>query len=79
MKKRVVYGFPGHFGPGHWGPPPPMMWMHCGPRWSGQDFLIHVDEDELESLEELQRDLEEAAADVADRIRRLKERQAEKP
>jgi len=83
MRKRVIYGFPGRFGPGpgHWGPgpwAPPMMWM-CGPgaKWHGHDFVIDV-EDEVEALEELQRDLEEAAADVADRIRRLKERQTEK-
>jgi hypothetical protein len=32
-------------------------------------------EDEVTALEELQRDLEEAAADVAERIRRLKAKQ----
>ena len=35
--------------------------------WRGQD--------EVTALEELQRDLEEAAADVAERIRRLKAKQ----
>jgi hypothetical protein len=32
-------------------------------------------EDDVSALEELQRDLEEAAADVAERIRRLKAKQ----
>lgn len=50
------------------------MWMMCGPgRWRGYDY----GEEDLEGLEELQRDLEEAAADIADRIRRLKEKQTE--
>ena len=34
-------------------------------------------EDEIAMLEEAQRDLEEAAADVAERIRRLKEKESE--
>ncbi|MFQ5967252.1 MAG: hypothetical protein ACE5MI_06530 [Acidimicrobiia bacterium] len=65
MRRRVRYG---------WGPSPHMMWMMCGPgRWRGYDY----GEEDLEGLEELQRDLEEAAADIADRIRRLKEKQTE--
>jgi hypothetical protein len=35
-------------------------------------------EDEITMLEEAQRDLEEAAADVAERIRRLQEKEAER-
>ncbi len=37
------------------------------------DFLTMYDD--LEALEELQRDLEEAAADVAERVKRLRESQ----
>ena len=36
-------------------------------------------EDQIGFLEEYQRDLEQETADVAERIRRLKERQAEAP
>jgi hypothetical protein len=36
------------------------------------DYRWWRGEDEVTALEELQRDLEEAAADVAERIRRLK-------
>ena len=69
MRRRSRYG---------WGPPPHMMWMMCGPgKWRGDVHFGFGEEDDLESLEELQRDLEEAAADVADRIRRLKEKQTE--
>jgi hypothetical protein len=39
------------------------------------DFRWWRGEDEVTALEELQRDLEEAAADVAERIRRLKAKQ----
>ena len=53
-------------GPWMWGAP----WMMCGGLKHGHYMTI---EDELEGLEELQRDLEEAAADVAERIRRLRE------
>jgi hypothetical protein len=40
------------------------------------DYRWWRGEDEVAVLEELQRDLEEAAADVAERIRRLKAKQA---
>jgi hypothetical protein len=36
----------------------------------GYDLLVM--QDDIEALEELQRDLEEAAADVAERIKRLR-------
>ncbi len=73
MRRRFIYGYPGA-----WGPMPHMMWM-CGPgKWRGHDFTVHLGEEDLEALEELQRDLEQAAADVADQIRRIKERQTEK-
>jgi hypothetical protein len=36
------------------------------------DYRWWRGEDELSALEELQRDLEEAAADVAERVKRLK-------
>ena len=39
------------------------------------DYRWWRGEDEVAALEELQRDLEEAAADVAERIRRLKAKQ----
>ncbi|MFL6241917.1 MAG: hypothetical protein ACJ73V_02690 [Acidimicrobiia bacterium] len=39
------------------------------------DYRWWRGEDEVTALEELQRDLEEAAADVAERIRRLKAKQ----
>jgi hypothetical protein len=39
------------------------------------DYRWWRGEDEVTALEELQRDLEEAAADVAERIRRLKVKQ----
>ena len=66
MRRRFRYG---------WGPPPHMMWMMCGPgKWRGE---VSFTEEDIEDLEELQRDLEEAAADIADRIRRLKEKQTE--
>jgi hypothetical protein len=39
------------------------------------DYRWWRGEDEITALEELQRDLEEAAADVAERIRRLKAKQ----
>ena len=61
---------------GPWGPAPWMMMMGgCGSWWGQQepeDAEAHI-----AALEEFQRDLEEAAADVAERIQRLKERQAE--
>ena len=74
-RRRYVYGFPGTWAG-------PKMWaMACGP-WGkhghGYDFTMGFDEDDLEALEELQRDLEEAAADVADRIRRIKENETTK-
>ena len=39
------------------------------------DYRWWRGEDEVTALEELQRDLEEAAADVAERIRRVKAKQ----
>jgi hypothetical protein len=39
------------------------------------DYRWWRGEDDVSALEELQRDLEEAAADVAERIRRLKAKQ----
>ena len=39
------------------------------------DYRWWRGEDEVAALEELQRDLEEAAADVAERIRRVKAKQ----
>ena len=69
---RYRYGFPGMWAG------PRMMMMCCGPGMRHDHDREWSDEDELEALEELQRDLEEAAADVADRIRRAKERDSEK-
>jgi len=43
----------------------------CGGTSRWQDHVTI--EQEIDGLEEIQRDLEEAAADVAERIRRLKE------
>ena len=50
----------------------PWMMGRCGPYgfWHEHD---EVTADDIEALEEFQRDLEQAAADVAERIRRLKE------
>lgn len=59
---------------GPWGPAPWMMMGGCGIGWPEGPENI---EDHIAALEEFQRDLEEAAADVAERIRRLKERQAD--
>ncbi len=60
-----------HHGPhrGFWGR------RGCWPRggWGG----VESREDLLRELEEYQRDLEQRAADVADMIRRLKEKEAE--
>ena len=50
------------------------MWMHrgaCGPY--GEPTI----EDRISWLEEYQRDLEQETADIAERIRRLKERRDE--
>lgn len=68
-RHRYVMGGP----PWMWGGP--AMWsVCCSPAWTHEASA----EDEVEALEELQRDLEEAAADVADKIKRIKERRAEK-
>jgi len=56
----------------------PMMMAHgrCGGHgYPGSHLTI---EDEIAMLEEAQRDLEEAAADVAERIRRLQEKEGER-
>lgn len=55
----------------------PMMmgYGRCGGHTHRGGFLSV--EDEIAMLEEAQRDLEEAAADVAERIRRLEEKQSE--
>ena len=58
---------------GPWGPAPWMMMGGCGSWHEGPESI----EDHIAALEEFQRDLEEAAADVAERVRRLKERQSE--
>ena len=59
---------------GPWGPAPWLMMGGCGGWWGEgpEDVEAHI-----AALEEFQRDLEEATADVAERIRRLKERRAE--
>ena len=44
-----------------------------GRRYRFDRWLDQWADDDVERLEELQRDLEEAAADVAERIRRLQE------
>ena len=49
-----------------------MMMGGCGSWHEGPESI----EDHIAALEEFQRDLEEAAADVAERVRRLKERQS---
>jgi hypothetical protein len=41
-------------------------------RWKYDAYRWWRGEDDISALEELQRDLEEAAADVAERIKRLK-------
>jgi hypothetical protein len=43
----------------------------------GYDYLVM--HDDIEALEELQRDLEEAAADVAERVKRLRVTQTPGP
>jgi hypothetical protein len=50
----------------------PWMMGCCGGGHSRWHDHVTIDE-EITDLEELQRDLEEAAADVAERLRRLKE------
>ena len=50
-----------------------VMWHGCGHGRRPHEYS----EEDIEILEELQRDLEEAAADVAERIRRIKERHSE--
>ncbi len=46
----------------------------CGGPWHGRGGWLSID-DEIAMLEETQRDLEEAAAEVAERIRRLKDKE----
>jgi len=53
-----------------------MGYGRCGGHGHRGSYLTV--EDEISMLEKTQRDLEEAAADVAERIRRLKENESER-